>query len=34
MYGGFWIGFYDKKDEMVFKWFDGMIVIYIIWVDR
>lgn len=34
IYGGFWIGFHDKKDEMAFKWSDGMTVTYTTWADR
>lgn len=34
MFGGFWIGFHDKKDEMAFEWSDGMKVSYTTWADR
>jgi hypothetical protein len=34
IYGGFWTGLYDKKDEMAFEWSDGMEVSYTTWADR
>jgi hypothetical protein len=34
IYGGFWTGLHDKKDEMAFEWSDGMKVSYTTWADR
>ncbi|XP_022332922.2 macrophage mannose receptor 1-like isoform X2 [Crassostrea virginica] len=34
IYGGFWIGLHDKKDEMAFEWSDGMRVSFTTWADR
>ncbi|XP_048752140.2 macrophage mannose receptor 1-like isoform X2 [Ostrea edulis] len=34
IYGGFWTGLHDRKDEMAFEWSDGMKVSYTTWADR
>ncbi|XP_061163166.1 macrophage mannose receptor 1-like [Saccostrea echinata] len=34
IYGGFWIGFHDKKEEMSFEWSDRMKVTYTTWADK